>query len=153
MNLTNNKKVIPFPEEKPKPWRFFGIRYPNGTQPLDDWFRDDLSEEAQFALIDALKDARKVDDPTNWLCFKRRMKGKLGKYKVWELRFSCGDNREYRLLGVFGSERKQAIFLMGCYHKGNVYTPTDALGTTLKRAKDWEEKRVTIYERKMRTDR
>ena len=138
---------------KPAGWRFFGIRYPNGTQPLDDWFLDDLSEAAQFALIDALKDAQKIDDPHNWLCFKRHLKGKYKKRRIWELRFSCGDNREYRLLGVFGSERRQAIFLMGCYHKGRVYTPADALDSAFKRAGDLAEKRVTTYERKIPTDR
>jgi hypothetical protein len=134
-------------------WRFYGIRYPNGTQPLDDWYRDDLSEDAQFALIDALKDAQKIENPHDWLCFKRDMKGDLRKYKVWELKFNCGDNREYRILGVVGTERKQAIFLMGCYHKGSVYTPTAALETTFKRARDLAQGKVTLYERKIRLDR
>lgn len=141
------------PEEKPQDWRFYGIRYSNGNQPLDDWYRNDLSDAAKFALVDALKDAKKIDDLTDWLCFKRRMKGKLAKCKVFEIRFRCGDKREYRLLGVVGPERKQVIFLMGCYHKGGVYTPADALKTTLKRAGDLQEKKVTTYERKIPTGR
>jgi hypothetical protein len=151
--LTNHKKVIALPRPEGEYWRFYGIRYPNGTQPLDDWFLHDLSEAAQFALIDALKDARKIDNPTNWMCFKRYLKGRLQEYKVLELRFSCGDNREYRLLGVVGSERKQAVFLMGCYHKSRVYTPPEALNTAFKRARDLHQKKVTLYERKIRLDR
>lgn len=119
---------------------------------MDDWFLHDLSEEAQFAFRDALKDAQKIDSPTNWLCFKRHLGGKFRKYKMWELWFSCGDNREYRVLGVFGRERKQAILLMGCYHKGRVYTPAEALETAFQRARDLEQERVTIYERTIPTD-
>jgi hypothetical protein len=151
--LTNHKKVIVLPQPKREPWKFYGIRYPNGNQPLDDWFRDDLSDEAKFALIDALKDAQKIEDPRNWLCFKRHLKGKYKKRRIWELWFSCGDNREYRLLGIFGSARKQAIFLIGCYHKGSVYTPADALDSAFKRAGDLLEKKATTYERKIPIDR
>lgn len=152
--MTNHKKVIELPrlKEKPLPWWFCVITYPNGSNPVDRWAIDDLSDAARFALNDALKDARKIDEMTDWLCYKRRMKGKLAKYKVWELRFQCGDKREYRLFGVTGNERKQAIFLMGCYHKGGVYTPADALNTTLRRAKDLKEKKAAIYERKIRLD-
>ena len=152
--MTHHKKVIilPKPKEKRIPWSFYVIRYPNGTLPVDDWFLDDLSDAAQFALRDALKDAQKIAEMTDWLCYKRRMKGELGKHKVFEIRFQCGDKREYRVLGVVGEERKQVIFLMGCYHKGGTYTPTDALETTLKRAKDLKNKKVTIHERKIRTD-
>jgi hypothetical protein len=152
--LTNHKKVIvlPKPRDKPVPWRFYVIKYPTGTQPVDDWAINDLSDSARFALNDALKDAQKIDEMTDWLCYKRRMKGKLAKFKVFEIRFQCGDKREYRLLGVPGKERKQVVFLMGCYHKGRTYSPADALNTTLKRAKDLKAGRVTIHERKIRTD-
>lgn len=151
--MTHHNKVIVLPKPKAEPalWRFFGIQYPNLNRPLDDWYRDDLSDEARFSLVDALKDARVIENPTNWICFKRYMKGELRKYKVMEIWFDCGDKREYRLLGVVGSERKQMIFLIGCYHKGHVYTPTGALGTAVKRAKDLSEKKVTIYERKLPT--
>ena len=151
--MTNHKKVIVLPKPKDGSWRFYGIRYANGTQPLDDWFLHDLSEPAQFALIDALKDAQKIENPTDWLCFKRHLKGKLQKYKVWEIWFSCGDGRQYRVLGVIGSERKQAVFLMGCYHKSRVYTPSGALDTAFRRARDLDQKRVTVYERKIPTNR
>jgi hypothetical protein len=153
--LTNHKKVIvlPKPREKPAPWRFYVIKYPNGTQPVDDWAMNDLSDAARFALNDALKEARKIDEMTDWLCFKRRMRGgDLAKHKVFELRFQCGDKREYRLLGVVGEQRKQVVFLMGCYHKGRAYTPANALETTAQRAKDLKDRKVAIYERKIRTD-
>ena len=146
--MTYHKKVIPFKQSDS--WRFFGFKSGN-NRPVDDWYKG-LSEEAKFAVRDGLKDARKIEDPRNWLCFKRYLKGKLRKYKIWELWFSCGDNRQYRLLGIFGSERKQAIFLVGCYHKERVYTPADALETAFNRARDLSEGRAEIYERKIPTD-
>jgi hypothetical protein len=118
---------------------------------MDDWFRE-LSEEAQFVLIDRLKDAEKTHEMTDWLCFKRYMHGKLKKYRIWELYFA-GDKRQYRILGVTGSERKQAIFLVGCYHKDGVYAPPGALKMAYKGAKDLAEKKATIYERKIPTNR
>lgn len=131
-------------------WRFFGFES-GDSRPVDDWYRT-LSDEAKFAVRDGLKDAQKIDDPSNWLCFKGYLKGKLSKYKIWELRFSCGDNRQYRLLGLFGPGRKQATFLIGCHHKGRVYTPTDALDTAYKRARELSEGKAGVYERKIPTD-
>jgi hypothetical protein len=152
MIFTNHNKVIHFRYARPDPWRFYVIRYPTGKQPVDEWALS-LSEQARFALADALKDAHKIENLTDWLCFKRWMKGKLKKYKVLELRFSCGDKREYRLLGVVGDERKQMIFLLGCHHKGSVYTPTAALETAFNRARDLYNQEVTIHERKVHLDR
>ncbi len=148
--MTNNKKVINFPEAK-ELWRFYGIEYANRFRPMDDWYTKELSEGAQFAFRDSLRDAQKIEDPKNWPCYKRRLKGKLVKYRIWELEFGCGDNVQYRVAGVFGSERKQAIFLVGFHHKGNVYTPADALELAFRRARDLAEKKVTIYERKIPT--
>lgn len=145
--------MINYPIQIPSTWRFFGIRYPDsGRQPLDDWFRE-LSDEARFALIAALKDAQKIENPVDWLCFKRYLQGKYKKYRIWEIWFSCSDNREYRLLGIFGPVRKQAIFLIGCYHKARVYTPADALDSAFRRARDLADGKVTTYERKIPTDR
>ena len=150
--MTNHKKVIALPKAEPTLWRWYGIEYPSRYRPVDVWYRDELSDEAKFAVRDALKDAQKIDNPRNWVCFKRFMQGDLKKHKVWELQFDCGDNIPYRLLGVFGDERKQAIFIIGCYHKGSTYTPTGALKTAYERARDVKEKRVALYERKIPTD-
>lgn len=150
--MTYNKKVIELKLPK-EPWRFFGIEYQNRTRPVDDWFKNDLSDDAKFALRDTLRDAQKIEIPTHWTCFRKFLKGKYAKYKIWELEFSCGDNLKYRVLGVFGSERKQAIFLVGCHHKGKVYTPTDALDSAFTRARDLATKKATIYERKIPTSR
>jgi hypothetical protein len=145
--------VIVLPKQSGELWRFFGIRFTNGTQPIDDWFLNDLSEEAQLALIAALKDAQKIENLKDWTCFRRYMKGDLAPHRIWEIGFSCGDGRAYRALGVCGSERKQAIFLMGYYHKGNTYTPQDALESALRRAKQLARNEVTVYERKLPTNR
>jgi hypothetical protein len=144
--------VIEFPKKaKIEPWRFYGFESLSRTRPVDDWYRDELTEDAQFALRDSLKAAKKVDDFTDWLCWKRFLSGKYRKYKIWELWFSCADKREYRLLGVF-RPKKQAIIVLGCYHKGGVYTPTDALETAFNRAKALAEMSATTYERKIPDD-
>ena len=80
-------------------WRFFGYRAPDGNRPVDKWFWE-LSEECRINFRDALKDAQKIAQITNWLCFKRSMKGKLGQYHIWELRFNCGDKK--RAQGSWG---------------------------------------------------
>ncbi len=136
----------------PTLWRFYGFKSPNGSRPVDEWFRNDLSDAARFAFRDALKDAQKIADPNCWLCFKRFLKGKYRKYHIWELWFSCGDGRQYRVLGVFGSARKQAILLIGCYHKGGVYTPANALDSAFDRARALAEGSASTYERKIPTD-
>jgi len=111
-----------------------------------------FSEAAQFALISALKDAQKLKTLEIGM-FKRHLKGKYRQRRIWELWFDCGDKREYRLLGIFGPERKQVTFLIGCYHKGRNYTPDDALDSAFKRAGDLTDGKATTYERKIPTDR
>jgi len=133
-------------------WRFYGFKSPNGSRPVDEWYKNDLPDEAKFAFRAALKDAQKISDFSQWLCFKRFLKGKLRRYHIWELWFSCGDGREYRVLGIFGSERKQVIFLIGCYHKGRVYTPPDALYSAFNRARALAAGNATTYERKIPTN-
>jgi len=136
----------------PTLWRFYGFKASNGSRPVDEWFKNGLSDEAKFAFRAALKDAQKIADPNDWLCFKRFLRGEYRKYRIWELWFSCGDGRQYRVFGVFGPARKQVTLLIGCYHKGRVYTPADALDSAFDRARALIEGNATTYERKIPTD-
>jgi len=149
--LTNHNKVISLPS--PSLWRFFDIAYSENADPIEDWYRNDLSEEAQLSFLATLKDIQKIENHANWLCFKRFLSGqKYKKYRIWELWFP-GDKRQYRILGIFGPDRKQVALLMGCYHKGGVYTPQNALDSAHNRARDLAEGRATRRERKIPTDR
>ena len=147
--LTYNKKVIEFPLFKG--WRFFD--YVDGSNPVEQWYVGELSEDAQFAFTATLKDIQKVENPQHWLCFKRFLSGQYRKHRIWELWFQCGDKRQYRILGTFGPERWQVTLLTGCFHKSKVYTPPDALDLAYKRAAALTEGRAQRYERQIPVDR
>ena len=115
------------------------------------WY-EDLSPSAQVQFDTLLKDACKVEDPRNWVCFKRFLQGKKYKSeKIWELAF-VADRRQHRILGKFGTKRRQAILLCGCYHKQQVYVPAKAIDTAYKRSKALSEGKGSLYERKIRED-
>jgi hypothetical protein len=147
--LTYNIKVIQL--ASPGLWTFLDFVYENGTNPIADWYRDDLSEDAQLLFNKVLKDCQKTERHKDWIAFKRFLSGKLREDKIWELEFAA-DKRRYRILGVFGPLRKQATLLIGCYHKMGNYTPTNALETASKRAKLLARKEATCCERKIRSD-
>lgn len=116
---------------------------------IEDWYAE-LSDEAQFTFDNMLKNHRKIESIANWTGFKF-LKGKLQEEKVWQLDF-IADKRQYRILGVFGQGPKKAALIMGCYHKGDVYTPREALETARKRAKALREGKAGLHERKIKTD-
>jgi len=129
-------------------WSFFD--YIEGDRnPIEDWYRE-LSEEGKYAFDALLKNTHKIECHLNWCGFKL-LKGKPQKERIWQLDF-IADKKQYRLLGVFGDVRKQAVLILGCYHKGDVYTPQNALETACKRAKSLREGEAKIRERQIRTD-
>jgi hypothetical protein len=148
--LPNHKKVILFkkPEEPPKEWVFYD--YIQGTQnPVESWISGQ-SEEVQFGFKTVLKNTAKIGNHLQWGGFKF-LKGEPKKERIWQLDFFA-DGKQYRLLGVFPGGRKTAALLLGCYHKGVVYTPHDALETACKRAKALREGKAGLRERKIGTD-
>jgi len=145
--LTYHKKVITFPCPS---WTFSDYVEANGNDPIQDWYNS-LSEEAQNLFNSLLKSNQKVELPINWVGFKRYMKGSLKKWRVWELEFHA-DKKQYRILGIFGEQRKQAILLVGCYHKQRIYYPADALDLAARRARALREGRASLRERKIRAD-
>ncbi len=139
--------MIPLnPSPVPVLWQFFDYGT-KGSTPVDDWLSVQ-PETVQDLFNGLIKDNSKIDDPKSW-GGSRKMQGELAKEEIWEFRIKHG-NVQYRLLGTFGQSKKQAVFLIGCTHKMNVYDPHDCLGTALKRARAVKKKDgVRFYERKI----
>jgi len=143
--LQNHIKVIPFP--LPLYWSFFD--YVEGIRnPIQDWY-DDLSDDGRLGFNALLKNTSKIKEHVNWTGFKY-LKGEPKKERIWQLDF-IADKRQYRMLGVFRGA-KQAVLILGCYHKGSVYTPHRALETAQKRAQALREGRATTRGREIKAD-
>lgn len=144
--MKNHLNVIRFPSQS---WVFLDF-VQNGRNVIEEWYLTELSDEGRFTFDAMLKNHRKVESISNWVGFKF-LKGKLKEEKVWQLDF-IADKRQYRVLGVFGQGPKRAALLLGCYHKGDIYTPRDALETARKRAKALREKKAELHERTIQSD-
>lgn len=145
--MKNHKKVICFPS--PPLWNFFDY-VANGQNLIEEWYQKELSEEAKFAFDALLKSHRKIESCNNWTGFKY-LQGKMKEEGIWQLDFRA-DKRQYRLLGVFGNFRKTAVLILGCFHKGDNYTPRDAFETARKRAKALREGKAELRERPVKCD-
>lgn len=122
----------------------------DGRNLIDEWYQKQ-SDEARFTFDALLKNHQKIESHLNWTGFKY-LKGKPKEERVWQLDF-IADRRQYRLLGVFsGERRKSAVLILGCYHKGDNYTPQDALETACKRARALREGRAQTHERTINVD-
>ena len=144
--MKNHTKVIS--SEASGNWSFHD--YIEGEwNPVEDWYKG-LSDAAKAQLDSLLKLLSKTQNHLQWIGFKY-LKGEPKKERVWQLDF-IADRRQYRVLGVFGTTRRQAILLLGCYHKGPVYTPPEALETATKRAKKLRESKAETRDRKIDPD-
>lgn len=132
-------------------WKFFDFLYANGTNPVEDWYQYGLTEGAQYFFDKILKECVKTENHLHWAGLKFINGNKYKKYRIWELGFRS-DGRQYRLLGIF-NPGKQATLLVGCYHKGKVYTPSDALDSACKRARMLSQGEGYRNERTIRMDR
>ena len=148
--MTYNKKVIEFPYGIGK-WEFEDFVFLDDSNPIENWYQCEISDEARLKFDGLLKDASKTDNPVHWIGFRRYMKGKLRRERIWELGFRA-DQRQYRILGKFSSERKHAILLIGCYHKNQVYNPTDALETAYKRSRALANGNAKLNGRKIKVN-
>jgi hypothetical protein len=146
--LTYHKKLIEFESGS---WKFFDFEYLNDSDPIQDWYDEDLSEEAQDLFDDLLKDNQKTANHLDWIGWKRYLKGVAKEERIWELQF-VADKRQYRILGKFGFVRKQAILLCGCYHKQGNYTPTGAIETACGRSKALTKGEGKLRERPVKQD-
>jgi hypothetical protein len=139
----NHKNVIPFPSGRDTLWRVFD--WTNcGSNPIEEW-RAGLSDLGKEMFDGLLKGNRKIENPTNWVGFKRFMKGNLAPEKIFEFKFFA-DGKQYRVLCKCGDQRKHLIIVMGCYHKDS-YMPKDALETAVKRSRAIGRRGVELIER------
>ena len=142
--MTHNKKVILFF----KGWTFWDYVSPAGNNMIEEWIEKDLLDDGRLMFDKLLKNIRNTANHLNWIGFKRFIK--RGREKVWELEFFA-DGRQYRLLGDFVGE-KQAVFILGCYHKQGIYTPADAIDQAFKRKRLLKDGTATHFERKVSID-
>jgi hypothetical protein len=117
---------------KTERWRFFDY-VENGKNAIDPWY-DGLSEGAKDIFEALLKQNSKTPLPIHWGCSKA-LQGEHKQEGIWEWRFFADDCQQ-RILGIFGGKRREAIFLIGCSHKDDVYTPPRCLDIALRRAKE-----------------
>jgi hypothetical protein len=120
-----------------------------GHNPVEHWHCNELSDLGRFGFNALLKNTAKTESHLQWPGFKH-LKGEPKKHHIWQLDFFA-DGRQYRVLGVFRPGR-QAVLLVGCYHKGQVYTPPNALDTACKRAKALRENKGGTRGRTIRFD-
>jgi len=147
--LKNHNKMILFPQ--PHFWTFWDFIAEAGESPIQEWL-DGLSLAAQLTFNSILKQAHKTKSPLEWTGFKRFLAGKkFQKERLWELYFKA-DGKQYRVVGKFGDNTKQAILLCGCYHKGDVYSPAEALNTAYKRARALAQGKGKLSVREIRID-
>jgi hypothetical protein len=121
----------------------------NSTNPIEDWYESQISDRARLSFDALLKTNQKTQSHAHWGCVDKQMQGELKGHQVWQWRIP--GELPYRILGIFGGE-KRAIFLMGYYHKGGIYTPPDAITTTLKRKKLYDRGECKLSERKIKDD-
>jgi hypothetical protein len=149
--LTNHKEVIILPSaHPPPPWSFFDFGYSRESNPIEDWYQGQLSDRGRLTFDALLKDNQKIANPQNWQMSKKHMQGILKGHQIWQ--WTIRAEIPYRLLGIFGTGVKRAIFLMGYYHKGDSYTPPDALQTALNRKKLYEKGACVLHERPVDTN-
>lgn len=132
--MANHKKVIQLPVVQ---WRFFDY-----ADDIREWYLD-LSENGRDIFNSLLKINSKTSLPTDWQGCKM-LQGESKKVGIWEWRFFA-DGVQQRLLGMFGSDRKTAIFLLGCSHKDQIYRPPNCIETAIKRARNLSG--ANLYER------
>jgi hypothetical protein len=144
--------VIKLLLSEPSVWTFEDFVSLNDTNPIEVW-RNEQSEEVQRNFDAVLKNIHKIANYRDWGAWRGPLKGEAKKYHIWEIGFAA-DRRQYRLFGIFGKERrKQVILLLGCYHRGEVYAPRNAIDTAIKRAKALNEGRGKTNARPIDLDR
>lgn len=145
--MSNNKKVIPFPRSKI--WTFFDWVDLDGSNPIERWL-EKQSDEVGWLFNSTLKEAQKRSNPHEWTCKLRFLKGKYAQEHLWEVKF-IAESKQYRILGRFDGAMV-AILLCGCFHKGSVYSPEEALDTAMKRSKALARGKADRHERKIEDD-
>ena len=118
--MTYNKKVIQL--RASSIWTFSDFVYLSGSNVIEAWY-DTESEEVQNLFNALLKNIYKTENHLSWMGWRGYLKGEAKQRHIWEIGFKA-EKRQYRILGIFDhKKRKHAILLVGCYHKGKIYSP------------------------------
>ena len=130
-------------------WRFFDYESlpPSKRNPIEDFYRKELSESARMLFDNILKDSGKTGDFRHWVAFKRFLKGEAKGERLFELEFSA-DKRAYRAI-CRQSDGRRIVILALCYHKQKVYTPANAIESAVKRSRALREGKAGLRERKI----
>lgn len=143
--LTHHREVIQFPGQPPsKVWSFFDFGYLSGGRPIESWCENEISDRARFSFDGLVKNNEKIANHVDWSGLEKHMRGELKGRGVWQWRIS--GELAYRMLGAFWGQKK-AVFLIGYYHKGDAYTPPNALATALERKTLLDRGECKLYER------
>jgi hypothetical protein len=150
--LSNHKKVIPFrrvgtSEDEPVLWQFYD--YAESGNDVHAWY-EGLSEDGQDIFDALLKANANTLLPIHWQGSKM-LQGKYKEHALWEWCFFA-DGAQQRLVGIFGDERKRAIFLIGCYHKQKIYKPSNCLDLAITRCKIVRLGKATLNAHTVPTD-
>ena len=105
-------------------WQFRNYVQPGGKNRVREWYWSLSTKER--AKLDRL--VMILERQMQWSM--PHFKSLSGKHAgLSEIRWNGNQNKQLRLLGYRGPVLWQYTFLLGCSHKGDRYTPTNALDT------------------------
>lgn len=127
-------------------WKFWDYVSLDGKNMIEEWLQKEVSEEGRLTFYKLLKNIRNTENHLNWIGLRPKP-FKQKNEMVWELGFFV-DGRQYRVLGDFCGE-KEAVFLIGCYHKQRRYYPDDAINQAFKRKGELKNGSAKHHEREV----
>lgn len=149
--MKDHKKVILFESATlttPQKWEFSSVETENGRDIAVTWDAEETFEARQ-AFESMIKNCRAIENHLVWPNWRHKMRDEAGKMGLVELGFKA-DGRPYRALVKFSG--RKAIILCVCFHKGNVWTPPDAIKVAVKRAKSLSDGKVKLNVIKIEDD-
>ena len=129
-------------------WSFYD--FVDSKNQIEEWYANELTDLGRFTFDTDLKNRAKTKNQLEWGGFETWRFGEAKDLGIWELKFSA-DGKQHRVFGIFRPGR-QAVLLIGCYHKQKRYTPANALETACKRAKALRDGKAGTIERKIKLD-
>lgn len=113
-------------------WTFFDYVSSMGVNQIAKWRGKKLSvnEQAGMDALLTLMSKQRVWNGPEYDCLSGKNYAGLG-----EIRWRGDQRKPLRLIG-FQSAADQFTLLVGCSHKGTVYTPPEALDTAVTRRND-----------------
>jgi len=149
--LKDHKKVIPFESaasNPPQKWEFLSIETENGKDVAVAWDVEETFESRQ-TFESMIRNCRTIANHLDWPNWRHKMRDEAGKLGIVELGFKA-DGRPYRVLIKFSG--RKVIVLCICFHKGNVWTPSDSVKSAVKRAKSFNDGKVKLNVIKIEDD-